>query len=179
MKQHTIGVFTSRDHAERAIARLHADLGIGNDEISYIYRNTDGDVKEVSADDVANPTVGEGAKQGATVGGAIGAVAGLAAVAGVIPVVGPIFAAGPLVTALGLTGALGTTAAGAVTGAAAGGLIGALISVGVSEQKAKEYEDRVVAGSVLVAVHADETKDVASVLTAEGATDVDIYTLTV
>ena len=97
---------------------------------------------------------------------------------GIVPVIGPVFAAGPLVAALGIgTGVLGTTAAGTLTGAAAGGLIGALVSWGVSEEKAKDYQDQVEAGSVLIAVHADDMKDVATVLTEEGATDVDIYRL--
>lgn len=176
MKQYTIGVFTAREDAERAIERLHNDLSIGAEEISYVYRNTDGEIKEVNADEVSTKTSAEGAKQGAKIGGSIGAVLGLATVAGVLPIIGPIFVAGPLAAALGLgAGALGTTAAGAITGAAAGGLIGALIPLGVSEGKAKAYEDRVLAGNVLVAVHADEEKDVLAVLGECGATDLEAY----
>lgn len=178
MKQYTIGVFLEREAAEKAVNRLHQDLSIGTDEISYVYRNTEGEVKEVDTDEVSGKTVGEGAADGAKVGGGIGAALGLATVVGMIPVIGPVFAAGPIVAALGIgTGVIGTTAAGALTGAAAGGLVGALVSLGVSEEKAKEYHDRVEAGSVLIAVHEDESKDVASILNQEGATDVDIYRL--
>jgi uncharacterized membrane protein len=93
--------------------------------------------------------------------------------------VGPLFAAGPLAAALGLTGAVGTTAAGAATGAAAGGVIGALVNIGVTEEHAKQYEDRVNAGDVLVAVHAEEDIDVAGLLTGAGALEVNVYQLTV
>lgn len=176
MKQYTIGVFEDRSDAEKAVDRLHHDLSISTDEISFLYRNTEGEVKEVDSDDVTHKTSGEGAVKGAKIGGGVGAALGIATVAGVIPIVGPIFAAGPLVAALGLgAGALGTTAAGAVTGAVAGGIIGALVPLGVSEERAKEYEDRVMAGHVLVAVHADEDKNVSNVLEECGATGLETF----
>lgn len=178
MKQYTIGTFPSRASAESAISRLHTEAGIDADEISYVYKNTEGDIKEVSADEVAPSTPAEGAQKGAMIGGSIGAIAGLATVAGIIPVIGPIFAAGPLISALGIgAGALGTTAAGALTGAAAGGLIGALANLGVSGEKAKEYEDRVMAGNVLVAVHSEDDKNIATIFTESGATDIEVFAL--
>ncbi len=178
MKKYTIGTFPSRTSAENAINRLHTDIGIDEDEVSYVYKNTEGDIKEVSAEDVMDTTTAEGAGRGAVIGGSIGVIAGLATVAGIIPVIGPIFAAGPLVAALGLgAGAVGTTAVGALTGAAAGGLIGALTNMGVTEERAQEYEDRVVAGNVLVAVHAEEGSGVEAVLTDSGATDIETFML--
>ncbi|MEK7080093.1 MAG: hypothetical protein AAB901_02275, partial [Patescibacteria group bacterium] len=146
MKKFTIGVFGAREDAEKAINRIHNELGVPSSDISYLYKNTEGDVHEIHAGDVASDTPVEGATKGAAIGGALGAIAGIAAVAGIIPVVGPLFAAGPLAVALGLTGAVGTTAAGALTGAAAGGLIGALANMGVGEENAKRYAD--VAGVV-------------------------------
>lgn len=173
----TIGVFTDRSNAEAAINRLHNELQIPNDDISYIYRNTDGEVQEVDAAHISTDTPAEGAGKGAMIGGSIGALAGIATVAGVIPVIGPLFAAGPLAAALGLTGALGTTAAGAATGAAAGGIIGALANLGVGEEKAQRYADRVGAGDILVAAHTD--KDARTVLEECGAIDTDVYSLAV
>lgn len=178
MKKYTIGTFPSRARAEEAINRLHTELGVGTDEISYVYKNTDEEVKEVPAEEVSEDTPVEGAQKGAIIGGSIGALAGLATVAGIIPVLGPIFAAGPLVAALGLgAGALGTTAAGVITGAAAGSLIGALTNMGVTTQKAQEYEDLVLAGNVLVAAHADEGIGVESILADSGATDIEAFVL--
>jgi hypothetical protein len=164
MKDLTIGIFDTRQSAERAINRLHTEVGIDNDEISYIYRSKDGTVREVDADDITSDTPGEGAAKGATIGAGAGALAGIAAVAGIVPFIGPLFAAGPLAVALGLSGALGTTMAGALTGAAAGGIIGALINLGVGEEHAQRYEDEVRSGNVLVAVHSDNADEAASLL---------------
>ena len=173
----SIGIFPDRESAQAAINRVHNELHVPNDDISFIYRNTDGEVVEVEADDVSTSTPVEGAKKGAVVGGTIGALAGLATVAGAIPVIGPLFAAGPLAAALGLTGAVGTTAAGAATGAAAGGLVGALANLGVGTEHAQAYSDRVEAGDVLVSVHAEE--DARAILEEAGATETAIYTLIV
>jgi uncharacterized membrane protein len=175
MKQITIGLFDTRNDAEEAITRLQQDLDIAPSDISYVYRNTEGEVKEVEKVDLADSNAGEGAVSGAVVGGTIGGLAGLATVVGLIPVIGPIFAAGPLIAALGIGGAAGTVAAGAATGAAAGGLIGALVNAGVSEDRAKAFEERVQAGDVLVSVDTDETIDVPSVLLRAGATQVETY----
>lgn len=179
MKKVTLGVFSTRESAEEAINALHHDLHISTDEISYVYRNTEDEVREVEADEISDDTPAEGAKTGAMTGGALGAIAGVATVAGLIPVVGPIFAAGPIVAALGLGGAVGTTAAAAATGAAVGGLIGALANLGVSETQAKEYEDRVHAGDVLVVVHSDDNEAVSEKLTDCGAMSVESYEPTV
>jgi len=175
MKYLTIGVFAAREDAEKAINMLHGELGISNDNISYVYKNTDNETLEVSAGEISETTPKEGAKSGAVIGGSLGALAGIATVAGVIPVVGPIFAAGPLMAALGLTGAIGTTAAGAVTGAAAGGLIGALVNLGVGEERAKRYADRVTAGNILVTAYAEENQGVIDVMTRCGANDVERF----
>jgi uncharacterized membrane protein len=175
MKQITIGLFDTRDAAERALHRLQQDMNIDPSEISYVYRNTEGVIEETVANELSTSSTGEGAVSGAVVGGTIGGLAGLATVIGLIPVVGPIFAAGPLIAALGIGGAAGTVAAGAATGAAAGGLIGALVNLGVSEDRAKAFESRVQAGDILISVHTDETINVASVLLESGATQVEAY----
>ncbi len=181
MKKVTLGVFASREQAERAVLTLQKDLGIGSDDISYVYRNTDNVVKEVEVDDIQERDGGEdvaaGATGGAVTGGIVGALAGLATVAGVIPVIGPIFAAGPLLAALGLgAGAVGTATA---TGAVTGGLIGALTNLGFPETKAKEYEDRVFAGDILVSVHSEDEKSVESLLLETGAVSIETYTPTI
>ncbi|MES3031287.1 MAG: hypothetical protein V4697_02635 [Patescibacteria group bacterium] len=176
MKKTITGIFESRDSAEKAINQLHSGLGIPNEDISFVYRNTEGNVKEVHARNISSDTPGEGAAKGATVGGALGALAGIATVVGIIPLLGPIFVAGPIIAALGLTGALGTTAAGALTGVAAGGLIGALANLGVGKENAQRYEDYVRAGDVLVVVYAPEVIDVSKVLSEHGAIEVNVYT---
>jgi len=177
MKHMTIGLFSDRSNAEKAINRLHNELKVPTDDISYVYRNSEGVVQEVDARKIATDTPAEGAGKGAVVGGAIGALAGIATVAGVIPLIGPLFAAGPLAAALGLTGAVGTTAAGAATGAAAGGIIGGLANLGIGQEKAQHYADRVGEGDILVAAHTEH--DARKVLVECGAVDTDVYSLTV
>ncbi len=176
MKNLTLATFPAREDAEKAINQLHNELKIDHADISYVYRNTEGDMKEVNTEKISSSTPAEGAKNGAVIGGSIGALAGIATAIGVIPVIGPIFAAGPLITALGLgSGALGATAAGALTGAAAGGLIGALANLGVGQEKAQRYADRVSAGNILLAVHAEDKVDPTAVLVACGAEDVETF----
>ena len=94
------------------------------------------------------------AVSGATTGGMIGGIAGLLVGIGAItiPGLGAILIGGPLAAALGLTGAAATTVTGALTGALAGGLVGGLVGLGVPEEDARVYEDRVKSGAILVAV---------------------------
>lgn len=179
MKKLTIAIFNSRDAAEKAINHIHNKLDVENKDISYLYRNTEGEVREVNSANISTDTPKEGAKKGAKIGGTIGALAGLAAVAGFIPVVGPIVAAGTITTALGITGAVGTAAAGALAGAAAGGLVGALANLGVGKEHAKRYEDLVMAGDVLVSVYSEDSDDVSRVLRENGAIEVNSYAPTV
>jgi hypothetical protein len=177
MNEMAIGVFDSRETAERAISRLRDDLDIDTNDISYIYRSSSNEIREEDGSEMDDASsAGEGAAAGAATGGTIGALAGLATAAGVIPVIGPIFAAGPLLAALGIgAGVVGTTAAGAVTGAAAGGVIGALVNWGVDKADAQRYEERVQAGEILVAVHTDSPVEATSVLEEAGAKEVRTY----
>jgi hypothetical protein len=60
-------------------------------------------------------------------------------------------------------------------GAAAGGLIGALVGMGIPEYEAKRYEGRVKDGGVLLSVHCDDSDWVSrakDVLKAAGAEDI-------
>ncbi len=141
----TIGVFTTHASARAAIEELRA-LGISDTDISYLYTNVEGDIKDAHSDS----KLGEGTATGATTGAVLGAIAGLVVANGILPGIGTLLVAGPLATALGFTGAAATAVAGAVTGAAAGGLVGALVNLGVSDEDAKLYEDLVRSGNVLV-----------------------------
>ncbi|HYD93234.1 MAG TPA: hypothetical protein VEB18_02130 [Candidatus Paceibacterota bacterium] len=179
MKKLTIGVFAARDAAEKAINELHNKEKIPTEDISYIYRNTSGEVKERDADDIARDTMGESIGKGATVGGTLGALAGIATFAGILPVIGPLFVAGPLAAALGFSGAAGAAVAGGAAGAAVGSIVAALGRLGLSSEHAQRYEDHVSAGNILVTVHTDEQADVIGVLTAAGAVDVESYAVSV
>lgn len=178
MKVNVIGTFLSRKDAEEAVDLLHKEAKIPHEEISYVYKNEEGDIKDVDTEDVSSKTPGEGAKKGAKIGAVAGALGGLAAAAGIIPVIGPILAAGPLLSALGIGGGLaGGAVAGAAGGAAVGGLIGALVNLGVDKEKAKEYEDRVLAGNILVAVHTEDEEAAVKAMRDAGADTVETYTV--
>jgi hypothetical protein len=82
-----------------------------------------------------------------------------------IPGVGPFIAAGPVMAALG----------GAAIGAGAGGLIGALVGLGIPEYEAKRYEGKLREGNILISVHSDnrdETKRAKEILERDGADEI-------
>lgn len=169
MKKQIFALYPDIDVADEVINQLHNEAKIPTEEISYVYRDQNGERIAHSGEDVASKTPAEGAQTGATTGGIIGAVLGIVAVAGLAGPLGPIFAAGPIATALGLTGALGTTAAGAIGGAAVGGLVGALTNMGLGEPRARDFEERLKAGDVLVIVHADNDEEVIAILKENNA----------
>lgn len=169
MKTTTAGVFADHTAADAAVTDLKEN-GVAIADISCIYRDEEGDVKDSETGD----KVGAGAIKGAGTGAVIGAVAGLVVANGILPGIGTLFVAGPLATALGLTGAAATTVAGAVTGAAAGGLIGALMNLGIKKEDAEMYENSIKSGNVLVVAHSD-VPGIAGIFTKHGATSVNEY----
>jgi hypothetical protein len=65
--------------------------------------------------------------------------------------------------------------AGLGVGAAAGGLIGALVGMGIPEYEARRYEGRVKDGGILVSVHCDHndwTSKAKDILKHAGAEDI-------
>lgn len=74
---------------------------------------------------------------------------GLGAIVGALVAV----AAAP---ALYVTGPLAVVLSGAAVGAGGGGLLGALVSLGLPEERARVFTERIEAGGVLVAVKASD-----------------------
>ncbi len=171
MESTIIGVFGSRDHAEAAITELRT-LGVSDANISYLYISEEG--KTVKEDGKGDDVAG-GAAAGATTGAVVGALAGLAVANGILPGLGTLFVAGPLAAALGLTGAAATTAAGAMTGAAAGGIVGGLAGLGVGEEEAKIYEERIRGGGILVTATTSDPSAARDVFAAHGADEIREY----
>jgi hypothetical protein len=152
-----VGTFPNRREAERALHELK-DSGFLMDKVSIIGRDADkerdiADVEVEDKDSFGNKA-DEGATAGAVTGGAVGGITGLLVGLGslAIPGIGPIMLAGAGATALA------TTLAGGAIGAAAGSLIGALIGLGIPEEKAKIYSDRVSSGEYLVVVDGTEAE---------------------
>lgn len=165
----TLGVFPNKAKAESVIENLKEE-GVMNTEISCVYTNEKGTVKDSQTDE----KVGVGAATGATTGAVIGTIAGLAVANGILPGLGTLFVAGPLAAALGLTGATATAVAGAATGAAAGGLIGGLSKLGVDGKDAELYEKLVEKGDVLVICRSDND-NVKEIFNTNNASEVRQY----
>jgi len=162
----TIGVFESRDKAERAVRKLR-DAGFSDKEVSLVARGEDNGGQgrgDMEAGDEGF-TGGENIREGVSWGGGIGALGGLLASAGMlaIPGIGPIIAAGPLAAAL--------------SGAVAGGLAGGLLDMGIPEEKGKQYEEEVKQGRVLCVVEAESerSREAAQVMREAGAMRVETH----
>jgi hypothetical protein len=136
-----IGVFEHADAAQAAMKDLEA-AGYAHDDISLVMQQP-GRPPEIGAGETK---ANEGIVAGVSAGAVLGGIAGLAAMA--IPGVGAILAAGPIAAALG-----------ALSGAALGGLVGSFMGLGVPTEQAKEYEQAVRAGGVVVAVKVDDRED--------------------
>lgn len=160
MSKTVIGVFRSRDQAEKAVDELRSrgfekEISIlAKDDQSY--RGTDHNSVMSGGDSVSD---------GATTGGVLGGIAGLAIGAGAlaIPGLGPIIAAGPI--------------AGLLSGAATGGIAGGLVDWGIPEERSKFYEGKVREGNIVATIKADDAKidSAADVLRKNGASDVETH----
>lgn len=145
-------IFQEFEDAERAVAKLRA-AGVEERAISVLQRKNDRGTAE-GGEDADTDTKASGAAKGMGVGAGVGALAGAAALA--IPGVGPFIALGAVAETLGLIGS--SVVASAAVGAAAGGISGALMDYGVSEEDAKYYDSRIREGDVWVGVNTDETR---------------------
>ena len=150
-----VGVFSTRRETEHALGELRT-AGFDMNRVSVIAKDADSkgeiaglDVQE-SADNKADEGATKGALTGGTLGGLTGLLVGLGLVA--IPGIGPIMLAGASATAIA------TTLAGTALGAAAGSLIGALVGMGIPEEEAKAYNDRVARGDYLVLLDGSEAE---------------------
>ncbi len=144
MTQTITYIYDDPSLAAQAVRALEA-AGFTSSEISIVRQ--DGDVDFVERKD---DSVSDGATTGASVGLAAGAGAGLLASLGVIAIPG----LGPLIAA----GVLATTLATGAAGAVGGGVLGALIDYGISEEDAPVYAENLRRGGTLVSVRADDQR---------------------
>ncbi|WGV23501.1 general stress protein [Halotia branconii] len=147
VRRRAVGVFSNRTNAEQALHELK-NTGFPMDRVSVIARDADkrDDIAGTQVTEKVGDKADEGATAGAVSGGVLGGLTGLLVGLGTlaIPGVGPIMLAGATATALA------TTLAGAGIGAVAGSLIGALIGLGIPEERARVYNERVERGHYLV-----------------------------
>lgn len=173
-QKRAVGVFATRHETEQALTELR-NAGFHMDNASVIARDADRqddiagvDVKE-NVGNQADLGATKGALSGGTAGGLTGLLVGLGLVA--IPGLGPIMLAGAGATALA------TTLAGTAIGAAAGGLIGALVGLGIPEEQARSYSDRIARGEYVVLLKGTEAEldRAESILRSRGIQDWGIY----
>ncbi|MBF2016194.1 MAG: hypothetical protein IGS23_13500 [Rivularia sp. T60_A2020_040] len=150
-----VGAFLSRNDIEYALRELR-DTGFDMNKVSVIARNNDtaNQVAGVETQENLGNKADEGAAAGALTGGIFGGITGLLVGLGslAIPGVGPILLAGEIATTLI------TTVAGAGIGAASGGLLGALVGLGIPEERAKVYNQRIERGDYLIILDGTEAE---------------------
>lgn len=144
----TLGVFRNQIDAENTINEL-SRYGIASKDISIVIKD------QLKATEISRTTGGSiagGVTAGITTGGIIGGIAGLLIGIGAvtIPEIGRLMVAGPI--ALGITGATATTVSGIFAGALAGGLLGALIGLGLPEEEARIYANKIKSGLIILGV---------------------------
>ena len=140
-----VGIFETENEAINVIRRLK-ETGYQENEITVLAKDKkqmehiDDTTKVDTKTKSDNGKVGTGATVGAVLGGVAAAIPALGLL--VIPGIGPLLAAGPVAAILG----------GVVAGGVAGGLVGVLAQLGVNEEDAKEYENHIEQGKILVLV---------------------------
>ena len=148
-----VATFHDADAAERAIDTLKRN-GFHEQDISMVSRD-----KRAEEHEHAGKTR-DGVQDGTAWGAGIGAGATLLASAGllVIPGIGPLLALGPLAAGL--------------TGAAAGGLVGAFIDWGIPAGESKHLETEIKEGRAVVLVDAKDPSKAERILRQEHAIEV-------
>ena len=180
-----VGSFPSYEKTELALQELKSN-GFSMDQVSVVGKdiNQQGEFTEthmgdrvINKDELdshgnkAAETAADGAIAGASIGGFAGLLVGLGGL--LIPGVGPIMLAGATATAIA------TAVSGGVIGALAGSLAGGLIGLGIPEDRANFYSDRVAHGDYLIIVEGSES-DIAlaeSILKKQGIDNWYVYDL--
>lgn len=174
-----VGVFQSRSEAERALSSLR-NSGFSMDRVSVLAKDAGrneeiagvgvqdrDDLNKDRGDNEAQEGAGIGATAGTVLGGVGGLLVGLEAL--IIPGVGPFLAAGTIATTL----------AGAGIGAAAGAIVGALTGLGIPEEDAKAYDNRISQGDYLVVLEGteEEINRAGSILSNQGVQNWNVYSM--
>ncbi len=169
-----VGIFPSRRETEGALEDLRANNYPMN-QVSVIARDSEapGRIGDTEVNERVGNKAEEGGAAGAVTGGALGGLTGLLVGLGTlaIPGIGPIMLAGEIATTIA------TTLAGGAIGAATGGFVGALIGLGIPEDRARTYNDRISRGNYLVIVDGtdDQIRQAESILSHRGIEDWGVF----
>lgn len=148
-------LFNDRESADRAYNSV-TERGYDRSEVNVVMsdatRQKHFQENPITYNELGNKAA-DGAGIGGVIGGAIGAVAAAVAVVGTslaIPGLG-IVIAGPAVAAIAGLGAGGFT----------GGVVGALIGLGIPEERVKHYQSGIDEGGILMGVKPKSDEDAA------------------
>ncbi|MFZ6875993.1 hypothetical protein ACO0LF_28360 [Undibacterium sp. Di27W] len=150
MKTAIYCIATNRIQAENIVDNLKL-AGFPSGDISVLFPDQTG-TRDFAHEQ--NTKLPEGAATGGVAGMGLGAILGWLTGIGTlaIPGVGPFIAAGPIMAAL----------SGAALVGAAGGIIGALVGLGIPEYEAKLYDGKIRGGNILISVHTDNSDQAGS-----------------
>jgi len=158
-----VGIFDDRMEAEVAVRELEA-AGFDEKDVGYAIRGSD-----ATRGGMITDTVGAKDARGAMAGALTGALGGgilAAAVTAALPGVGPVLSAGMLAMFFGYAGA----------GAAVGGILGAMIGLGYSEEEAHYYEQKFNEGKAIVAIKPhNRWAEAEAILRKHGGYDLQIF----
>lgn len=172
--QRAIGVFSYEQNLKKALDGLKA-AGFDMNLVSVIAKDAE-HPDQVSGVRVTDPVSHEKAKDAATgtvAGGVLGGLTGL--LVGLVTVAVP--GVGPVVFVGGEAAAIASALGGGAIGAAAGGLVGILANLGVPEEQAKKYSDRLSHGDYLVLVQGtdEQIQQAETILRDRGIEEWEIY----
>jgi hypothetical protein len=164
MSKNVLALFESEAQATRAVTDLVA-AGFDNKTISVVATEEGGVVETEFVTEEGNragPTAVKGMASGLVVGSLLGLLVGASTLA-----------AGPL--GLVVAGPIAGLVTGASLGAAGGSIMGALIGLGIPEERAQIYAEKVQQGGILVTmeVPALEAPKAQAILIRCGAVDVE------
>ena len=142
------GIASSHAQAQQVVRDLK-NAGFSSNDVSVLFPDKEGTRDFAHEQHTKAPEgAATGAGAGGVLGGGLGWLVGIGALA--IPGLGPFVAAGPIMAAL----------SGAAIGATVGGVSGALIGMGIPELEAKQYEDKLKAGNILLSVHTENSDEI-------------------
>lgn len=137
------GVFSSKEEMEAAVEKLREN-GFSRDDISLVIPDRLENTPSIQSGQ-GKEGAAAGLTTGAVLGGTLGWLVGIGAFS--ISGVGPFLAAGPVFAAL----------TGAGIGGTVGVISGALLGYGIPEMEAKNIEERIYSGGILLSVHCNDS----------------------
>ncbi len=167
MKRHphettVLGLFDTPSQAYHAINAIEAEHKIKEEDISLVANQASYEREEI-VELVAGYRLHEESVHAGKIGGVAGAlIAGLTAITGILTGGASLLAAGPLIA----------------IASGAGGLLGALLGTGFTEEEAHKIDNDIAQGKILVVVHAENRKlahEARDKLNKEGAYKVHLH----